>query len=212
MKDFNDYINVIMEERKNLPPKAMKEVTDAIYTLLFTKDKSGKMSARSILKKYLDVVDPRQAIKKLGISEVEILGGGTLDRFYNSLVAESEQQRMTVDGVVGRKDSYEDIFLVSAYDLGEQLVGSKYDNEETDEEARNIIREAEIRNIELQKQGGFAGIPSEEYAKETAMIRRWVDANNAYFYAAPKEDFFLSNAIDEAKEKGKRIVVLENLS
>lgn len=33
-----------------------------------------------------------------------------------------------------------------------------------------------------------------------------------YYYGMPKEDFFIYKAIDEAKEKGLSIVIVENMS
>ena len=50
------------------------------------------------------------------------------------------------------------------------------------------------------------------YEQECAMVRAWIEKKNAHYYARPKEDFFVAEAVFEAKKAGKMIVVVEDLS
>ena len=40
----------------------------------------------------------------------------------------------------------------------------------------------------------------------------WCEKNNSHYYAEPREDFFIFNAVREAIEAGKDTVVVEDLS
>ena len=50
------------------------------------------------------------------------------------------------------------------------------------------------------------------YKEETEAIKKWIADNDATYYAAPKEDFFIWKGIEKAKAEGKKIVVVENMS
>ena len=50
------------------------------------------------------------------------------------------------------------------------------------------------------------------YEASGAWLMSWCKANNAGYYAAPKEDFFLWKAEKIAREKGYRVMVVENMS
>lgn len=43
-------------------------------------------------------------------------------------------------------------------------------------------------------------------------IRAYIEEFDAHYYARPKEDFFIAEAVRETAELGKGIVVVENLS
>jgi hypothetical protein len=51
-----------------------------------------------------------------------------------------------------------------------------------------------------------------DYKEESKLIKQWAEQHNAHYYARPKDDFFITMAIDETREKGKNIVIVENMS
>lgn len=50
------------------------------------------------------------------------------------------------------------------------------------------------------------------WKEESKLVIDWCEENNYHYYAAPKEDFFAWEGIQEAEDKGCVGVVLENLS
>lgn len=50
------------------------------------------------------------------------------------------------------------------------------------------------------------------YMEQAVPLRAWMQANNAHYYARPKEEFSLEKAVQEAKFLNCTAVVLENLS
>jgi hypothetical protein len=68
------------------------------------------------------------------------------------------------------------------------------------------ISEAYIRKI------GDAFRYETTFAEESAVFRRFGAENDVHYYSAPREDFFIFEAIDEAAKAGKSAVVLDNMS
>ena len=52
--------------------------------------------------------------------------------------------------------------------------------------------------------------PDYETSGKDLMV--WCEKNNSHYYAEPREDFFIFNAVREAIEAGKDTVVVEDLS
>ena len=51
-----------------------------------------------------------------------------------------------------------------------------------------------------------------DYETTSKAVREWCEANNAHYYAQPKEKFWVPIGVGEAIELGKPIVVVEDLS
>ena len=58
-------------------------------------------------------------------------------------------------------------------------------------------------------------LPVEErldYEEESKRVRQWAEEHNAHIYSAPRESFSISEAIKETEERGKTLVIVEDLS
>jgi hypothetical protein len=51
-----------------------------------------------------------------------------------------------------------------------------------------------------------------DYAVTGPAIEEWCSAHGAYYYAAPRDEFSMSDAVLIAADKGLSVVVLEDLS
>jgi hypothetical protein len=51
-----------------------------------------------------------------------------------------------------------------------------------------------------------------DYADSQSVIEEWCSAHGAYYYAAPRDEFSVSDAVLIAADKGLSVVVLEDLS
>ena len=56
----------------------------------------------------------------------------------------------------------------------------------------------------------WANHPS--YEETGKAVMRWCKENKASYYAAPREDFYLGRACEQAKSEGNSVVVVEDLS
>jgi len=56
----------------------------------------------------------------------------------------------------------------------------------------------------------WANHPS--YEETGKAVMRWCKENKASYYAAPREDFYLRRACEQAKSEGNSVVVVEDLS
>jgi hypothetical protein len=50
------------------------------------------------------------------------------------------------------------------------------------------------------------------YEESGKAVMRWCEDNNAAYYAADRENFFIRAACEEASKEGKNVVVVEDLS
>jgi len=50
------------------------------------------------------------------------------------------------------------------------------------------------------------------FEESSSLLKEWLERNNASYYSAPRENFFIYEAIDKAKAEGKSAVVVEDLS
>jgi|TARA_Y100000310_G_scaffold338657_1_gene428970 hypothetical protein len=50
------------------------------------------------------------------------------------------------------------------------------------------------------------------YEESGEAVMRWCEDNNAAYYAADRENFFIRAACDQASKEGKNVVVVEDLS
>ena len=51
-----------------------------------------------------------------------------------------------------------------------------------------------------------------DYMASGVATKKWCDENDSHYYAAPREDFFIFRAVEEAIAEGKDVVVVEDLS
>ena len=51
-----------------------------------------------------------------------------------------------------------------------------------------------------------------DYEASLAAVDAWCEAHGAYYYAAPRDEFSVSDAVLLAADKGLSVVVLEDLS
>ena len=51
-----------------------------------------------------------------------------------------------------------------------------------------------------------------DYMRSGVATKEWCDENDSHYYAAPREDFSITDAIQEAVVEGKSCVVVEDLS
>ena len=74
-----------------------------------------------------------------------------------------------------------------------------------------IIDGVEIIDLyDLSQDQGWEDLPT--YEEECEALRKWCEENNASYYGATSEEFFLWKAVDLAQEEGKPRVVVDNLS
>ncbi len=68
--------------------------------------------------------------------------------------------------------------------------------------------------LDAFREENYSGTPCWEipYEEENKYLDEWVKKNDAHFYARPREDFFLAEAVEEAFKAGKGIVVVEDMS
>ena len=52
----------------------------------------------------------------------------------------------------------------------------------------------------------------DDYQAESQIVQKWVAENDAHFYGRPKDGFSMQEAVTEAKNAGKEIVVIEDIS
>lgn len=50
------------------------------------------------------------------------------------------------------------------------------------------------------------------YEEQSKVIVQWCRDSGAHLYSRPKEDFFIHEAIEEARNQSKSVVVVEDLS
>lgn len=50
------------------------------------------------------------------------------------------------------------------------------------------------------------------YKDQSNAVIQWCRNSGAHYYARPKENFFIDEAIEEAKNQNKSVVVVEDLS
>lgn len=50
------------------------------------------------------------------------------------------------------------------------------------------------------------------YEEHSKIVQEYLKENDAHYYAKPKEDFFLWEAVEEAEALGKKEVVVEDMS
>ena len=51
-----------------------------------------------------------------------------------------------------------------------------------------------------------------DYMRSGVATKEWCDENDSHYYAAPREDFSITRAVQEAIVEGKSCVVVEDLS
>ena len=51
-----------------------------------------------------------------------------------------------------------------------------------------------------------------DYDEDSKLMKQWAEQHNAYYYAKPKDMFFMTEAIDETKKNGKNVVIVEDMS
>ena len=51
-----------------------------------------------------------------------------------------------------------------------------------------------------------------DYKESTEAVMFWCNVNESHYYTAPREDFFMFVAVQEAIAKDKNVVVVEDLS
>lgn len=51
-----------------------------------------------------------------------------------------------------------------------------------------------------------------ENDKANAVVRDYIREKDAFYYARPREDFYIAEALRLAREAGKDVVVIDNLS
>lgn len=82
-----------------------------------------------------------------------------------------------------------------------------------------VFEEIYVDSTPVVVQGKFPGqffdspvYQADGYEGQCARLTAWCEANNAHYYARPKEEFFVWEAREEAFRAGKPLVVLDNLS
>ena len=58
----------------------------------------------------------------------------------------------------------------------------------------------------------YWGNPNYTYADESKAVMDWCEANDAHYYADVRENFWVGHGVREAREAGKSVVVVEDLS
>ena len=52
----------------------------------------------------------------------------------------------------------------------------------------------------------------EDVYEDNSVFLEWLNANDATYYAAPREDFHVNNGVQKAIDEGKSVVIVEDLS
>jgi len=56
-------------------------------------------------------------------------------------------------------------------------------------------------------------IGSDEYTRKSLLMQRWLhDNKDAMYYGKPNESFSMTEAIQQAKDQGKTIILMDNMS
>jgi len=50
------------------------------------------------------------------------------------------------------------------------------------------------------------------YDQQTEKMKHWIKKNNASYFGAPREQFFIYRAVEKAKKEGKNLVIVDDLS
>jgi hypothetical protein len=82
-------------------------------------------------------------------------------------------------------------------------------------EIMNTIQGIKIINICDWDEEMYGDVPywsDISWDKQIKDMKKWCAENDAVYYGAPKEDFFIWKGIDYAKAQGKSCVVVEDLS
>ena len=58
----------------------------------------------------------------------------------------------------------------------------------------------------------YWGNPNYTYKETNKIVMDWCEANDAHYYADVRENFWVGHGVREAKEAGKSVVIVEDLS
>lgn len=104
------------------------------------------------------------------------------------------------------------IKLVNAYDFDKFVDTTKYVKDIDIAVKSTMIRKQEEKDA-IEKHGGVGSIPSEQYLRKSLLLMRWLhDNKDAMYYGKPHESFSVNEAITKAKQSGKSIIILDDMS